>query len=77
MAHQPLPCRGCKDATPEKDCVIAKFRHAYQCPCRDCLVKGICTDPCDEYHYVKRQPFQMKRRRKVWQKTSYRAAKGV
>jgi hypothetical protein len=43
-------CKGCKDYN--NNCcfvTIQDFRYIGKCPCKDCLVKSMCSVACDEY----------------------------
>ncbi len=45
-------CKGCHtythtDTAPR--CDLSLVKRVDKCPCRICLIKGICTTPCDEY----------------------------
>ena len=45
-------CRGCSAYYGEKSrCIVKLDPHIniYECPCRICLVKGVCIDPCQKF----------------------------
>jgi len=52
-------CRGCLANIPE--CVF-QFNYKYnhlECPCIECLVKGMCTKACSEYDEYSLYPPEM------------------
>lgn len=40
-------CRGCQSY--EHNVCLAKERHFKICPCRKCIVKGMCDIRCEEF----------------------------
>ncbi len=45
-------CKGCFTYTyidTTSRCNISVIKGVNKCPCRICLIKGICITPCDEY----------------------------
>ncbi len=43
-------CRGCHThMDPNVSCSVPLVREVYNCPCRICLIKGVCEKGCVEY----------------------------
>ncbi len=45
-------CKGCEVfSTDGNDCIFRSFRcwSVKKCPCRECLIKMMCKDPCEPY----------------------------
>lgn len=43
-------CEGCIMFINYKYCDIIRTGREEDCPCRNCLVKVICTETCDKYN---------------------------
>jgi hypothetical protein len=41
----------CKGCLINEMCPITDYDSAYNCPCKECLVKPTCNDPCDLFKY--------------------------
>lgn len=44
-------CKGCAVMEQDRDkmCSIVESGNVDLCPCRYCLVKGVCNEPCEAY----------------------------
>lgn len=48
--------RTCHKGQRSDYCSIQHYRHLFfKCPCRECIIKMICEDNCDERNTLKRQ----------------------
>ncbi len=45
----------CSDMTTTKTMVLKDVRHISECPCSECLVKTMCSVPCQEFLKNKRR----------------------
>jgi len=47
-----MECEGCK-GYPFCDFLTCGYVAINECPCRTCLIKSMCTTPCElmDYHY--------------------------
>lgn len=61
-------CKGCstyefglKFSSP---CNVPHKQNGHHCPCSTCLIKGICTEVCDELEYYKRHDIKRINKRK-------------
>lgn len=48
-------CKGCNDFTDGQSCFIrdiGSLEDIKLCPCRDCLIKVMCFQACDEYGFL-------------------------
>ena len=48
-----LKCKGCASITNFMDCPYPPVKNGKLCPCLTCLVKSMCSNPCDEFHKYK------------------------
>jgi len=42
-------CNGCASQSLYNGCCIISISQQKNCPCRDCLIKGMCIEGCEEF----------------------------
>ena len=47
MGCEDSECRGCT-AYIEYHCTLPPIRQEIECPCLNCIVKGVCINDCEE-----------------------------
>lgn len=53
-------CKGCFTHTYAHNSCPQRFANRFdKCPCRICLVKGVCDDPCEEYEAFSDAPYKI------------------
>ncbi len=66
-------CKGCRSEPSCKKYVYAmKKIHINKCVCRICLIKGVCSDPCDDFTNLFKNYYEGKYLTYIWWIKKYR-----